>query len=193
MEIIGLIGHQGVGKNYVAEKILPSILPPKNTVVLAFADHFKIDCITKYGADYNKVFGQKDYDTRKLLQTTGTEEGRNKYGDDIWIRTTHTWIQLLHSRGVERFVICDVRFENEAKWIKQLNGILIKIEAPKRYYDRVLQESSGNEEKMMNIREHPSEKFVDKIQLQDITVNNDPHEKINEQLATFFDIAFRNM
>ena len=47
MEIIGLIGHQGVGKNYVAENILPSILPPKNTDDLAFADHFKKECITK--------------------------------------------------------------------------------------------------------------------------------------------------
>lgn len=54
--IIGLIGHQGVGKNYIAEKVLPDILPQENTVVLAFADHFKIDCITKYNADYDKVY-----------------------------------------------------------------------------------------------------------------------------------------
>ena len=83
MEIIGLLGHQGVGKNYISEKILPSLLEKKNYVVLAFADHFKIDCISKYNADYDKVYGEKDFETRKLLQKIGTEEGRNKFGYDI--------------------------------------------------------------------------------------------------------------
>ena len=115
VEIIGLLGHQGVGKNYLAEKILPKILPQKNTVVLAFADHFKIECISKFGANYDKVFGKKDFDTRKLLQRVGSEEGRDKYGADIWIKHLHNWIKVLSSRGVERFIISDVRFENEAK------------------------------------------------------------------------------
>lgn len=59
MEIYGLLGHQGVGKNYIAEKVLPKVLPNKQTVVLAFADHFKVDSICKYGLDYNKVYGKK--------------------------------------------------------------------------------------------------------------------------------------
>ena len=29
MELIGLLGHQGVGKNYIAEVVLPQILPKK--------------------------------------------------------------------------------------------------------------------------------------------------------------------
>ena len=29
MELIGLLGHQGVGKNYIAENILNEILPKK--------------------------------------------------------------------------------------------------------------------------------------------------------------------
>ena len=59
MELIGLLGHQGVGKNYFAEVILPKILPNKNTVVLAFADHFKVDCICKHDAKlegFTKMF-----------------------------------------------------------------------------------------------------------------------------------------
>ena len=124
MELIGLLGHQGVGKNYIAEVVLKEILPKKNTVILAFADHFKVDCICKHGASYKKVFEKKDFPTRRLLQLVGTEEGRNKYGSDIWIKTLETWIKLLNSRGVERFIICDVRFQNEANWIKKLNGII---------------------------------------------------------------------
>ena len=77
IEIIGLLGHQGVGKNYIAEYVIPEVIPTKkNTVVIAFADHLKINCITKQGADYDKVYGEKDYETRKMLQREGTEEGR---------------------------------------------------------------------------------------------------------------------
>ena len=34
--------------NCVIENILPKILKPKNTIVIAFADHFKVDAIVKY-------------------------------------------------------------------------------------------------------------------------------------------------
>jgi hypothetical protein len=184
--IIGLIGHQGVGKNYIAEKVLPNILPQENTVVLAFADHFKIDCITKYNADYDKVYGTKDFHTRKLLQTTGTENGRDKFGADIWIRTVENWIKVLHSRGVNSFIICDVRFENEAQWILDQKGTLIKIDAPQRYDARLQQETGHNIEKINEIKNHPSEKYIDDIRIQHVTVQNDPSDDVFTQLMYFF-------
>ncbi len=188
MELIGLLGHQGVGKNYIAEVILPKILPKKNTVVLAFADHFKIDSICKYNASFDKVFGEKDYETRRLLQKVGTEDGRHKYGYDIWIRTTETWIKILHSRGVERFIISDVRFLNEAEWIKSLNGKLIKIESPIRFKQRLLKETNNDEDKINEIINHPSESNVDNISIYDICVNNDPDSNINNDLIKFFNV-----
>ena len=182
VEIIGLLGHQGVDKNYLAEKILPKILPQKNTVVLAFADHFKIECISKFGADYDKVFGKKDFDTRKLLQRVGSEEGRDKYGADIWIKHLHNWIKVLSSRGVERFIISDVRFENEAKWVKSVNGEIIKINAPSRYRQRLENETNGNEEKIQELMNHSSEKNIDSIDIFDFLVNNDFNDDIESQL-----------
>jgi hypothetical protein len=175
-QIIGLLGHQGVGKNYIAEKIFPMILPKKNTVVLAFADHLKINCITKHGADFDKVYGKKDYETRKLLQIEGTEEGRDKYGKDIWINTLHAWIKVLNSRGVERFIISDVRFPNEANWVKSVGGTVIKIHAPKRYHTRLTNETNGDPQKMKEIMEHSSEKNIDTIDTFDILINNDPED-----------------
>ena len=177
MELIGLLGHQGVGKNYIAEVVLNKILPKKNTVVLAFADHFKVDCITKHNASYDKIFGEKDYDTRRLLQRVGTEEGRLKFGEDIWIQTVATWIKLLHSRGVERFIISDVRFQNEATWIKSLNGIIIKIESPMRFRQRLIKETNNDEDKINEIMNHSSEKSLDEINNFDYCVNNDPFSK----------------
>ena len=185
MEIIGLLGHQGVGKNYIAEVVLPKLLSKKNTVVLAFADHFKIECITKHNADFDKVFGQKDYETRKLLQKVGTEEGRDVYGYDIWIKTLYNWIKILNSRGVERFIISDLRFPNEVEWIKSLKGKIIKINAPNRYQNRLEIETGNDIEKINEIKSHPSELYIDNINLYDILVNNDYNDNIEDQLKQF--------
>ena len=127
MELIGLLGHQGVGKNYIAENILNDILPKKNTLIMAFADHFKVECITKRNVPYEKVFKEKDKISRRLLQIVGTEEGRNVYGDDIWVNTLETWLNIYKSRGVERFVICDVRFQNEASGAALLKDLVVNV------------------------------------------------------------------
>ena len=144
MELIGLLGHQGVGKNYIAENILNEILPKKNTLIMAFADHFKVDCVTKKNVSYDKVFKEKDKESRRLLQIVGTEEGRNIYGDNIWINTLETWLNIYKSRGVKRFIISDVRFQNEVDWIKKMGGYVIKVNASDRHKNKVCQESNNN-------------------------------------------------
>ena len=186
MDIIGLLGHQGVGKNYIAEKILPSILEDVPTIVLALADHFKIDSICKYNLEYDKVFGKKDFETRKKLQQVGTEEGRNIYGQDIWIRVLETWIKVFHSRGIKRFIISDLRFQNEVDWVKSLNGIVIKIDAPKRFMTRLISETNNDIEKINKIKSHPSEKMIDEIKNYDIAVNNDPGSNIKHSILSIF-------
>lgn len=178
MEIIGLMGHQGVGKNYIADVLLKN-LPKKNSVIIAFADHFKVDCICKHNCEYNKVFGEKDYETRRMLQKVGTEEGRNVFGENIWINVTETWIRLLNERGVERFIICDVRFQNEADWIKKMNGILVKIVAPKRYRIRLEKETNNNEELINEIKNHKSEVMIDEFSEYDIQIKNDIDDNLD--------------
>jgi hypothetical protein len=182
MEVIGLLGHQGVGKNYIAENILPSILKEKSSIVLALADHFKIDCICKHNLDYDKVFIKKDFDTRKTLQKVGTEEGRNIYGDDIWIRTLENWMKVFYSRGIKRFIISDLRFQNEVDWIKSLNGTVIKINAPERFMSRLISETNNNSEKIKDIMTHPSEKMIDEIKNYDICINNNPSDNIKDEI-----------
>lgn len=184
MEVIGLLGHQGVGKNYLAD-LLQVYLPKKNTLIVALADHFKIGCISKYNVEYDKVFVNKDFKTRKLLQKVGTEEGRNKYGDDIWIRTLENWMKLYYSRGINRFIISDLRFPNEVEWVRKLNGLIIKIEAPERYKQKLMEETKGDEQMIQSIIEHPSEKQIDDIKLvgpKDFTVKNDPGDNLDKQL-----------
>ena len=185
MEIIGLLGHQGVGKNYIAEFLMNNILDKKPTLIVAFADHFKIDCVCKHNIEYEKVFYQKDNITRKKLQKIGTEDGRNKYGENIWINVTKNWMKTYHERGIKRFIIADVRFQNEVDWIKSENGTIIKINAPNRYLERVMKESNNNPDEMNKIVNHISEKGIDEIKNFDFEVNNDPDEDISKQLTEY--------
>ena len=186
MEIIGLLGHQGVGKNYIAENILLNFLENKPTVILAFADHFKIDSIAKHNLNFDKVYKNKDYETRRKLQKIGTEEGRNKYGPDIWIKIMHNWIKVLFERGIKRFIICDLRFQNEVNWVKSMNGIVLKINAPLRYLQRLKNETNNDDNKIKLLKSHSSEYNIDKIQNYDIQINNNPGDDVVKQLSLNF-------
>jgi len=176
-EIYGFSGKLGVGKNYIAEKIFYHNLPKKNTLIMALADHFKVDTVSKDNVEFDKVFIKKDDRTRRLLQIRGTEEGRDKYGKDIWIRTLQTWIKLYHDRGVERFIITDVRFPNEAEWIHQLGGYTFRVNAPKRNEKALKEESDGDQKKYESISKHASEVGLDNYQNFSYILNNDYGEE----------------
>lgn len=57
---------------------------------------------------------------RKMMQTLGTDWGR-ALDEDIWIKA----FTKLYSKG--RYVITDVRMENEAKFIRDNGGIVIHV------------------------------------------------------------------
>ena len=181
LELYGFSGKMGTGKNYISEKLFKAMLPVKNTLVLALADHFKVECCAKDGIEYERVFVQKDGESRKLLQKRGTEEGRAIYGEDIWTRTLETWIRRHHETGVERIIITDLRFRNEVEWVKSLGGMTFRITAPQRNQTRLREEAElmtsqeGTiEEKMNIIANHPSETDLDGLDDEfDFNINND--------------------
>jgi hypothetical protein len=133
MRIIGVSGKAGVGKDYLTiNYLVPMITRGRTYCVVSFADHFKIDSIVKDGLDRNKVYGSKDRITRQFLQQRGTEEGRMKYGENIWVNILNELIIQYEKRGIEFVFITDCRFENEVKFIHDNNGVVIKIVAGDR-------------------------------------------------------------
>jgi len=132
IKIIAFSGKMGTGKDFIAKNyILPALNRP--TVLMAFADHFKVDVITKDNIDRERVFVTKDTISREKLQRRGTEEGRDKYGEDIWVRTLKEWILVFHKRNPELcFMITDLRFKNELEAVKEWGGTTIRVEAPSR-------------------------------------------------------------
>src|SRR5205085_7562505 len=131
VEIFGFSGKLGTGKDFLANA-LNNMLPAVPTLFLALADQLKIEAIVKGGLSRDKVYGKKDEETRKVLQELGTSQGRDKYGEDIWINYLTEWMIQHVNRGIRRFFITDVRFSNEVEFINSVGGYLFRIRASKR-------------------------------------------------------------
>jgi hypothetical protein len=62
---------------------------------------------------------------REILQKMGTDCMRRGHRDDIWIQAAK---RILTADTESRWVIADVRFENEAKMIKELGGQVWRLD-----------------------------------------------------------------
>lgn len=190
MFLIGLCGKMGVGKDYIAKHIiLPHI---EQSMVICFADQLKVNTMLRNNLTYKDVYVNKSAYTRQLLQLEGTENGRDKYGQDIWIRYLDNWVNVLGNRGIKNFIITDVRFKNEIDYIRSKNGVVIKIEAPLRNRNR-LDKECANE----NVTTHRSECELDALpdSVFDYVINNDPDNLNKKGIEAFLDsrVGTRNL
>lgn len=197
MKIIGFSGKIGSGKNYIAEHIFIPLLieyyKNLNITILpyffSFADHLKVECLARIpynqldqNQGYNNFFINKNQETRVMLQQYGTENGRNNYHNEIWIRAVNTWIDIQYNRIkhleniIPIFIISDVRFKNEAEFIEK-NGVLIRINALNRTLNKIKTESNDIDiiNKIMN---HQSEIELDDYNFKYI-IDND--KEINKE------------
>lgn len=163
IEIYCFSGKLGSGKDYIARHIFQSQLRPKETLFLALADHLKVNVINMMNIPYEKVYGPKDENSRKCLQHYGTEVIRKEYGDDFWANVLSTWIRLFSDKGIERFMVTDIRFPNEIKALKKMGAKIIRINAPDRNLERLTEESKGDPVVINNLRNHRSEMALDDI------------------------------
>lgn len=63
----------------------------------------------------------------EILQLVGTEIFRKKVRDDIWINVWYNRVKPFLKTGV---LCSDIRFKNEATFLKELGFIIIRIECP---------------------------------------------------------------
>jgi hypothetical protein len=115
MIIVGITGRIGQGKS-TAGKILAAQYP--KATVLPFAKAVKDSAIT-LGWD-----GKKDDKGRRLLQLLGTEIGRQCIDENIWV---NKWLSVVHMADDDILIADDVRFPNEIKAIRELNGTVLNI------------------------------------------------------------------
>jgi hypothetical protein len=165
VEIYAFSGKLGTGKDYLATAF-NNMLPPRPTMFCALADTLKIMTYAQTAFRYHNIFGDKTEETRKALQIIGNEQGRLKYGDNVWVRALCATMRSQYERsGIRRFIITDVRFQNELDWVQSIGGIVFRVVAPQRNITRVEKEATTTEA-MNAIMSHASEVGLDATPLE---------------------------
>lgn len=178
MLIIGICGKLGSGKDYIATN---HVIPMLKSLGIPFAHHcfadqIKVNAMVHQGIQSDLLLEKKTNETRKLLQKTGTELGRDVYGQDIWIRYFDAWTKIYEHRDIKVIITTDVRFKNEVEYIMRRNGILIKVDSPERHEIRLKQETGDNYDAYDVIKKHRSECELDGCESYHFVVNNDVDE-----------------
>jgi len=133
-KLIGLAGKAGSGKNELANYIesfysemyrQDSFAAPIKSAIAAML------CITvdelEELKNENAVHPSLDKSYREILQTLGTEWGRNLINSDIWTLLAKGRIIDNHKVAT---IMTDVRFNNEAELIHNMGGKVIYIDRP---------------------------------------------------------------
>jgi len=99
-------------------------------------------------------------DRRTLYQTLGTGWGRDMIHEDLWIAYLARRLERDRPRAV---VVSDVRFPNEAEFIRSNGGLLLRIAMPEEESRAEREARIGADLEVGGIPGHESESFVDGI------------------------------
>lgn len=136
--LIGLTGNAGHGKDTVR-----AMLEDQGFVGLAFADPIRQmirELLDSTGLDNAYMDERALKETaipglgvsyRRMAQTLGTEWGRALH-PDIWLRLAAVFIDSCVDADTTNthFVISDVRFPNEAAWVRERGGAIWRVVRP---------------------------------------------------------------
>lgn len=173
--LLAFTGKAGAGKSTAAEWYVKEhrFFPE------SFAERPKVAMQNLFGLEHSQVFGNKEQKEavipslsrhrhisgRLLLQTFCTEWARETISPDVWVWPVEKkWETMKNIPGFKGMVISDLRFDNEAKWVKSQGGIIIEITEVK----------NGEESKWSSddaMEKHVSESGIS-MDLIDATVGN---------------------
>lgn len=145
MRLIGLCGPAGSGKDTAAGIIRGTM----GWRTLSFAEPLYAALSTMLSIPVDDLCDRSKKEApiewlgaspRRLLQTLGTEWGRNTIRNDIWITIARRQIEQLAADGVPGCVFSDVRFDNEAEMIRSMGGEVWRIV---RNAEQLLDQAAG--------------------------------------------------
>lgn len=133
MRLIGLAGPARSGKDTVAE-----ILRADGWITIGFADPVKHMLRAGFGPEATAEARKEEpiewlgVSPRELMQTLGTEWGRQTIAHDLWVRVAERRIAQMSACGAADVdvAITDVRFDNEAEWIRAIGGKVWHLRRP---------------------------------------------------------------
>lgn len=130
MIIIGLTGAATSGKGLVSARLQDR----HGFTVSRFAEPIKAMLAVGLGLTHEQLDGAEKHlpipelgglTTRHLMQTLGTEWGRIRVHSDLWV---NAWRRIVPD--VDRLVVDDVRFPNEALAIRGMGGVIWRVDRP---------------------------------------------------------------
>ena len=172
LNIIGITGRKRHGKDTLGDYLVSNYGYTK----IGFADALKEGCRHIFGFNDDQLYGNsKEIDDafwkaspRKVLQYVGTDLFRDQLScvlpevkDDIWVKVVE---KTILQNPDKKYVITDVRFNNELAFIKKYNGLTIKV-----------QRDSINKTDA-----HISESFIDELQTNYTIKNSGTIEELYE-------------
>lgn len=119
--IIGLSGKAGAGKSTISSLLL-ELIPQRGELVKLAGPLYGLQKIIY---DYLRLPQPKDKD-RRLLQLLGTDWGRAQ-DPEFWIKRYYQNVQDTQVAGIPYVITDDVRFENEAAFIRQMGGVILLV------------------------------------------------------------------
>jgi len=152
--VIGIAGKARSGKDTLA-----GFMVPFGGYQYSFADPIR-QMLLPLGVDMGVEYWQQRKEEvipalgvspRRLMQTLGTEWGRQLINQNLWLILAQQ--ELL--RLGPGMVVADVRFDNEAEWVRRMGGRIIHLERPQT----------------MSVEAHASEMGVTKLN-EDIVIHN---------------------
>ena len=146
-------------------------------MVIAFGDYLKMLCHVKDNVSYEKLFYDKDVETRKTLQTRGTKERESD--DLIFIKMLDCHMRILFDRNIDIVIISDLRFRIERDYLFGKNAILFRINSSIRTRDKMYKECNGDEKMVNDISTHISETDLDECGEFNFIIDNDYENESN--------------
>ena len=155
--ILGICGRAGAGKDTFAASFIAAAVADGATVrKYSFADPLKQACEVLFGGDdvdhwwtqegkaaefpfWAEKLGARYGSGRNILVTVGTDVFRYNVSDSFWLHIAE-WRASRSDADV--IVIPDVRFDNEAAWIRAMGGTVIEVvntnQAPQRRAGKIV-------------------------------------------------------
>lgn len=154
--IIGISGKIGSGKSTVT-KFLIDNMQEFNFVEKSFAYNVKAIASIISGLPIEVAMSQEGKNRElplygnmtvgKLLQVIGTDLFRDHFDDMVWVKS----LFAPYDAAKDNWIVSDVRFKNEADYVKRMGGILVRLEG----------DPAGVRAKSTRDLDHPSETDLD--------------------------------
>lgn len=130
-KLIGIAGFKGSGKTTLADALVQhhgwhhdSFAAPIRKFMCDLFDIDLLDLDAMKEAPQRALGGRTP---RQVMQLLGTEWMRDYCGQDVWLNALWARVAPIIGAG-DNVVVSDVRFENEAEFIRRRGGVVVWLE-----------------------------------------------------------------